>query len=81
MLGIESIMTRGSFSIELLIDSYIEIKNNGGRYLCCKDFKETARLETMEYNSSGTSTSVILTGRFLDDIFWNNRANCKEYGK
>lgn len=61
-------MTRGSFSIELLIDSYTDIKNNGGKYLCCKDFKETAKLETMEYNSSGTGTSVILTGRFLESV-------------
>ena len=34
----------------------------------CKDFRETAKLETLDYNSTGTSTTSILTGRFLESV-------------
>lgn len=58
----------GCFSIEVLLEEYRDIKNNGGKYLCCKDFRETAILETLEFNSTAQSTTVILTGRFLEQI-------------
>lgn len=61
-------MRHGNFSIEILLETYQELKRNGAKYLCCKDFSETAKLETMEYCSSGDGTSVILTGRFLESV-------------
>lgn len=57
----------GNFSIETLLEDYIDIKSNNCKYLYCKEFRETAKLETLEYNSSSTSTTVIQTGRFLEN--------------
>lgn len=37
-------------------------------YLCSKDFKETAQIETLDYSSTNTSTTAILTGRFLENV-------------
>lgn len=58
----------GCFSIELLLEEYRDIKNNGSKYLCSKDFRETAILETLDYNSTGQSTTAIITGRFLEQV-------------
>ena len=46
----------------------MDIKKNTGKYLCSKNFKETAILETLDYNSTGASTTAILTGRFLESV-------------
>ncbi len=56
----------GNFSLETLIDEYMDIKNNNAKYLYCKKYRETAKIETMGYNSNYTDTTVVLTGRFLE---------------
>lgn len=58
----------GSFSIELLLEDYRDIKSNNCKYLYCKDYKETAILETLDFNTIGAETTVIMTGRFLETI-------------
>lgn len=58
----------GSFSIEILIEDYRDIKNSKGRYLCSKDFKETAILEALEFNCVGGTSTAIITGRFLESV-------------
>lgn len=55
-----------SFSLEVIADVYKDIKNSSAKYLYCRDFKETAKLETLEYDDRGTTTKVTLTGRFLE---------------
>lgn len=70
----------GSFSIEMLIEDYLDVKKNNGKYLYCKDFNETAILETLDFNSAETSITAIITGRFLEsklkDRVIKNTWNC-----
>lgn len=68
MHGQEGILNRGSFSIEITMDEFRDIKNKNSKYLYCKDFRETARIETLEYNSNYTDITAILTGRFLESV-------------
>ena len=58
----------GNFSIELIIEDYRDIKFNNGKYLYCKDYKETAILETLDFNTAGAETTAVLTGRFLESV-------------
>lgn len=58
----------GNFSIELILDTYKLLQQNYVKYLYCKDFKELAKIETLENNSTNTKNTVILTGRFLENL-------------
>lgn len=79
----------GNFSLELLVEDYCDIKFNKARYLYCKDFKETAILETLDFNTAGTSATAILTGRFLETILedrvvkstWNAKGTTEEIAR
>lgn len=79
----------GSFSIELLVEEYRDIKSNNSKYLYCRDFKETAILETLDFNTAGTSTTAILTGRFLETVLgdrvikntWNYTGTTEEIAR
>lgn len=57
----------GNFSIETSLIEYLGIRDSGCEYLYCNNFKETAKLETMRYDSSGVNLTVIQTGRFLEN--------------
>ena len=51
------------------MDTYKGIKENGGRYLWCKDFRETARIEVLEYSSLSMEASVVL---LVPNTFYKN---------
>ncbi len=62
----------GNFSIEITIDEYKQLKESNAKYVCCNEFRETAKIETLDYISSSVSaTTVILTGRFLENELAN----------
>ena len=61
----------GSFSVEIISDIYKNIQDSEAKYLYCTDFKETAILETLDYDDRGSTTIVILTGRFLENLLEN----------
>lgn len=58
----------GNFSIEIDANIYKNIKDTKAKYLYCREFKETAKLETLEYDDKGSTTRVTLTGRFLENL-------------
>ncbi len=58
----------GNFSLEVISDVYKNIKNSEAKYLYCREFKETAKLETLVYDDRLTTTIVTLTGRFLENL-------------
>lgn len=58
----------GNFTIEITIDDYLDIKANECKYIYCKDYTETGVIETTNYNSRIGSTTVTLTGRFLEKV-------------
>ena len=61
----------GNFSIELEFDIYKQIKENNATYIYCNEFREIAKIETLEYNSKSEESTVVLTGRFLENILEN----------
>ena len=58
----------GCFSIETFLEDYAEIRENNCKYLCSKDYRETALIETVKYKGSYNNTNVVLTGRFLEQV-------------
>ena len=69
----------GNFSLQTNINNLQQFKN--AKYIYCKDFKETAILETFNFRHTASALEINRTGRFLESILANRVIDTTQYFK
>ena len=56
----------GNFTIEIGLDDFLELKKDKCKYIYCKDFRETAVIESYKNSFDIQNINITLSGNFLE---------------